>query len=78
MPRYNVQHPVTKEWRCFSSIIDDWITGWMDEETYQKWREHEYGRKAGPIRKANQMSLEEAEAIIEQRKQWEEQEDFND
>ena len=75
MPRYNVQHPVTKEWRCFSSIVDDWVTDWMNEERYQKWREYEYGRQAGAIRKANQMSLEEAEMIIKERKQWEEQED---
>lgn len=75
MPRYNVQHPVTKEWRCFSSIVDDWVTDWMDEERYQKWREYEYGRQAGAIREANQMSLEEAEMSIKERKQWEEQED---
>lgn len=73
MPRYNVQHPTTKEWRCFSSIVDDWVTDWMDEERYQKWRETEYGRQAGPIREANQMSLEEAERIITERKQWEDE-----
>ena len=22
MPRFNVQHPVTKEWRCFSTIVE--------------------------------------------------------
>jgi len=75
MPRYNVQHPVTKEWRCFSSIVDDWVTDWMGENRYQKWREYEYGRQAGAICEANQMSLEEAEMIIKERKQWEEQED---
>lgn len=73
MPRYNVQHPVTKEWRCFSSIVDDWVTGWMDEERYQKWRGTEYGRQAGPIREANQMGLEEAERIIMKKKQWEDE-----
>ena len=73
MPRYNVQHPVTKEWRCFSSIVDDWLTDWMNEERYQKWREAEYGRQAGPIREANKMSLEEAERIITERKQWEDE-----
>ena len=71
MPRYNVQHPTTKEWRCFSSIVDDWVTDWMDEERYQKWREAEYGRQAGPIREANQMDLEEAERIIMEKEQWE-------
>ena len=75
MPRYNVQHPVTKEWRCFSSIVDDWVTDWMDEDRYQKWRESEYGRQAGAIREANQMSLEEAEEIIRVRAQWDEEED---
>lgn len=75
MPRYNVQHPITKEWRCFSSIVDDWVTDWMDEERYQKWREYEYGRRAGAIREANQMCLKEAERIIRERKQWEKQED---
>lgn len=69
MPRYNVQHPVTKEWRCFSSIVDDWITDWMDEERYQKWREYQYGLRAGDVREANQMSLEEAEDIIRRKEQ---------
>lgn len=64
MPRFNVQHPVTGEWRCFSSIVDDWVTDWMDEERYQAWREYEYGRQAGDVRTANQMSLEEAEEQI--------------
>lgn len=73
MPRYNVQHPATKEWRCFSSIVDDWVTDWMDEERYQKWREAEYGRQAEPIREANQMSLEEAERIIEEKEQYEDE-----
>lgn len=73
MPRYNVQHPTTKEWRCFSSIVDDWVTDWMDEERYQQWREAEYGRQAGPIREANQMDLEEAERIITEREQWEDE-----
>lgn len=70
MPRYNVQHPVTKEWRCFSSIVDDWITDWMDEERYQKWREYQYGLQAGDLREANQMSLEEAEDIIRRREEY--------
>lgn len=69
MPRYNVQHPVTKEWRCFSTIVDDWITDWMDEERYQKWRKYQYGLQAGDLRGANQMSLEEAEEIIRRKEQ---------
>ena len=75
MPRYNVQHPDTKEWRCFSSVVDDWITDWMAEERYQKWRLKEYGIRAGEIRNANLMSLEEAEEIIRHRKEWEKEND---
>ena len=69
MPRYNVQHPKTKKWRCFSSIVDDWVSDWMDEETYERWRKFEYGeRNFVPVRRANQMSLEEAYDAINIRK----------
>ena len=71
MPRYNVQHPETKEWRCFSAIVDDWVTDWMDEERYEKWRRFSYGANCGSVHDANQMSLEEAEEIIKERKEEE-------
>ena len=71
MPRFNVQHPVTKEWRCFSTIVDDYVTDWMDEERYQRWRQSEYGKQAGEIRDANLMDYEEAEQIIADRERWE-------
>ena len=71
MPRFNVQHPVTKEWRCFSTIVDDYVTDWMDEERYQKWRLYQYGQNAGEIRDANLMDYEDAEQIIANRKRWE-------
>ena len=61
MPRYNVQRPSDGKWACFSSIVDDYITDFMPESEYQAWREEEYGRQAGPLREANQMSYEEAE-----------------
>lgn len=69
MPRYNVQHPDTKQWRCFSTVVDDWITDWMEEEAYEKWRDHEYGINCGTVHEANQMSLEDAESQIELRKE---------
>ena len=78
MSRFNVQHPVTKEWRCFSTIVDDWITDWMDEKTYQHWREMEYGRQAGDLCKANMMSLDNAELQIERRKRFEEENSMSD
>ena len=71
MPRFNVQHPVTKEWRCFSTIVDDYVTDWMDEERYQRWRLEQYGKQAGEIRDANLMDYEDAEQIIANRKRWE-------
>lgn len=71
MPRFNVQHPETKEWRCFSTIVDDWITDWMDENRYERWRRFQYGADCGPVREANQMSLEEAEEVIKRRKEEE-------
>ena len=64
MSRYNVQNPNTKEWRCFSSVVDDYITDWMDEERYQHWREIEYGKQAGDLRSANRMTIEEVEEAI--------------
>lgn len=61
MPRFNVQHPVTKKWATFSTICDDYITDWMEEQDYLRWRFEEYGRSAGDLYSANQMSYEEAE-----------------
>jgi hypothetical protein len=61
MPRYNVQNPETKEWRCFSSVIDDYITEWMSEKKYENWRKIQYGRNCGPLSETNIMTLEEAE-----------------
>jgi len=75
MPRFNVQHPVTKQWRCFSTIVDDYVTDWMDEERYQRWRQSEYGKQAGEIRDANLMDYEEAEQIIADRIRWEEEDE---
>ena len=37
MGRCNMQHPKTKQWRCWSTYVDNWITDWMDEEDYKKW-----------------------------------------
>lgn len=72
MPRFNVQHPKTKEWRCFSTIMDDWVTDRMEEDRYERWRQFSYGADCGSVYEANQMSLEEAEEIISDRKRNEE------
>ncbi len=69
MPRYNVQHPETKKWRCFSSVVDNYITNWMDEKKYENWRKIQYGRGCGPVREANLMDYDEAERIIKSREE---------
>lgn len=61
MPRYNVQHPDTKQWRCFSSIVDDYVTDWMDTKDYEQWRKEQYGVNCGAVTEENIMTLEEAE-----------------
>ena len=71
-PRFNVQNKETLQWRCFSSIVDDFITDWMDLSDYEKWRQEEYGRNCGSVFEANQMTLDEALRRINFR---EEQED---
>ena len=69
MPRYNVQHPKTTKWRCFSSIVDDWVTDWMDEDLYDQWRHKEYGQNYCPLSEANKCSLEEALYYIKLREE---------
>ena len=65
MPRYNVQHPTNKnKWRAFSSIVDDYVTEWIDLEDYEKWRQDEYGKDCGSVFNANMMTFEEAEYTI--------------
>ena len=43
MSHCNIQHPKTKQWRCWSTIVDDWITDWLDEEDYKEWYIREHG-----------------------------------
>lgn len=74
MPRYNVYNRKTDKWRCFSTIVDDFITEWMDIATYEKWRKEQYGVNCGLLSEANQMSPEEAEEIIKMRESEREEE----
>lgn len=37
MGRCNIQNRKTGLWRCWSTIVDDWITDWMTEEEYKNW-----------------------------------------
>lgn len=58
MPRFNVCY--NDKWACYSSIVDDFITDFMDAEEYEAWRNFEYGNANIPLCEANQMSVEEA------------------
>ena len=59
MPRYNVQHPKTKQWACYSSNVGDFITEWMDEDKYDLWRRKQYGIYYCPITETMQKAYEE-------------------
>ena len=37
MSRLNIQHPITKQWRCFSTTVDNWVSDWMPEEQYKEF-----------------------------------------
>ena len=58
MPRYNVE--ADGKWACFSTIVDDFITQFMERKDYEEWRQDQYGRDNVPIEQANQMSLARA------------------
>lgn len=59
MPRYNVEY--NGKWACFSSVVDDFITGFMNKSDYEEWRIGEYGRSGCiPLEKANQMTIQDA------------------
>lgn len=58
MPRYNIE--ADGRWACFSTVVDDFITPFMDRPNYEEWRQDQYGRDNVPIEQANQMSLASA------------------
>lgn len=37
MGRLNIKHPKTGLYRCWSTIIDDWVSEWLSEEDYKQW-----------------------------------------
>lgn len=54
MGRCNVNY--NEKWAAFSTIVDDFITPFMEKDQYEKWRLEEYGR-------ANYVPVEEAVII---------------
>jgi len=47
MGRCNVEH--NGKWASFSSVIDAFITEFMDKSKYEEWRKLEYGKNLRPI-----------------------------
>ena len=58
MPRYNVE--ADGRWACFSTVVDDFITKFMERKDYEEWRQDQYGVSNVPIEQANNMSLARA------------------
>lgn len=46
MGRCNIKHPKTGEWRCWSTIVDNWVSEWMSETDYKQWLIDEATRQA--------------------------------
>lgn len=59
MGRYNVGY--NGKWASFSTIVDDFITPFMEKDKYKKWRLEEYGRaNYVPVEKAYSRTIEKA------------------
>lgn len=58
MPRYNVNHNC--KWACFSSIVDAFITPFMEKSCYEQWRKCQYGAEYKPLEECNQMEFKRA------------------
>lgn len=73
MPRYNVEYD--GKWACFSSIVDGFVTEFMNKAEYEEWRKKEYGVNGyEPAEKCNRMSMEEAIERIKMSAEFEEKE----
>ncbi len=57
--RYNVEYK--GKWAAFSTIVDAFITEFMDKEKYEEWRKEEYGRSNYvPVEEAAIETIEDA------------------
>ena len=56
MPRYNVQREDGK-CACFSSVVDAFITPFLDEEEYENWRKEEYLKDFRPVKDGYKQTL---------------------
>lgn len=45
MGRGIIQHPETKKYAIWSSVVDDFITGWLSEDELKQWQINEYAER---------------------------------
>lgn len=48
MSTYTIRNPHTNKSRCWSTIVDTWISDWMEEKDYGQWL-IDNGIKAMPV-----------------------------
>jgi len=82
MPRYSIQNPETKQWRCFSTIVDDFICDWMDRDDYIEWKLKEererITKELSSLEKYPYMTYEECLKTIEWREYCEQMDPDDD
>lgn len=71
MGRLNIQNPKTGKWRCWSTIVDDYVSGdWKDAKEYKDWLIAEAANKVREelnimgIRRAEYQTYAECEYIL--------------
>ena len=69
MGRAIIQHPTTKKYRIFSSVVDQFITEWMTEEEYYKWAIEDFIDRLEPPKVSTWYSYSDAIAIDRHQRQ---------
>ena len=63
MPRFNVEHG--EKIACFSTVVDRFVTNFMEKDEYKQWRIDEYGiNNYVAYENCNLMNLSEAISIM--------------
>ena len=67
MGRGIIQHPETKKYAIWSSVVDDFITDWLDEEELKQWQINDYAEqiKEQPIKVSRFLTFDECLHTIE-------------
>lgn len=67
MGRAIIQHPETKKYAMWSSVVDDFVSDWLSEDELKQWQINEYAEqiKEQTITPSRFMSYEECIDKIE-------------